>query len=74
MIMKRIKIKVITNAKKNEVVAGDIFKVYVNAPAVDGKANKALIGILAEHFKVRKSNVKIVKGEKSREKIIEIES
>lgn len=72
--MKRIKIKVITNAKKNEVVAGDIFKVYVNAPPVDGKANKAIIEILAEHFKVRKSNVKIVKGEKSREKIIEIES
>jgi len=72
--MKQIKIKVITNAKKNEVMEGEgIFRVYVNAPPVDGKANKALIEILAEHFKIRKSSVKIIRGEKSREKIIQID-
>lgn len=71
--MKQIKVKVITNAKKNEVVEGEgMFKVYVNAPPVDGKANKAIIEVLAEYFKVRKSNVKIIRGEKSKQKIIEI--
>ena len=73
--MKQIKIRVITNAKKNEVVEGEgMFKVYVNAPPVGGKANKTLIEVLAEYFKVRKSNVKIIRGEKSKEKVIEIDT
>ncbi len=71
--MKQIKVKVIPNAKKNRVVESEgMFKVYVNAPAVEGKANKALIELLAEHFNVRKSAVRIVRGEKAREKVVEI--
>ena len=71
--MKKITIKVIPNAKKSRIVLeGELFKVYVNAPAVDNKANKAVIEILAEHFNVRKSAVKIVRGEKAREKVVEI--
>lgn len=70
-----IKIKVIPNAKKNKVVESEgLFKVYVNAPAVDGKANKALISVLSEYFNARKSVVRIVRGEKSREKVVEITS
>ncbi len=70
-----IKIKVIPNAKKNKVVESEgLFKVYVNAPAVDGKANKALIEVLSEYFDVRKSSVRIVRGEKSREKVVEVNS
>jgi len=69
----KIDVKVIPNARKERVVdEGGIFKVYVAAPALDGKANKALIGLLAEHFKVKKGHVKIVIGEKSREKVVEI--
>ena len=72
--MKKIKIKVIPNAKKDKVLEeGDLFKVYVNAPAVDGKANKALIGVLAEHFNILKSGIRIIRGEKSKEKVIEID-
>lgn len=70
--MQRIKIKVIPNAKKNEVVEGDIFKVYVHAPPVDGKANKAVVTVLSEYFKVRKSAVRIIRGEKSKGKVVEI--
>lgn len=51
---------------------GDAWKVYVNAPAVDGKANKALIALLAEYFQVRKSRIEITKGLKSRHKTINI--
>ena len=39
-----LEIKVITNAGKNEIKKeGDKYKVYITAPAVDGKANKKLI-------------------------------
>jgi hypothetical protein len=72
--MKKLKIKVITNAKRNVVVEGEgMLKVYVNAPPVDGKANKVMAKVLAEHFKVRKGSVKIIRGEKSKEKVIEID-
>ena len=74
----RIDIKVIPGAKRNAIKherdmwAGDTWKVYISAPAVDGKANKALIDILAQHFQVRKSQIEIIKGLKSRHKTISI--
>ena len=70
----RIKVKVIPKAKKDCVSEEDgNLKLYVRAPAIDNKANKALIKMLARHSNVRKGNIRIVKGEKSREKIIEID-
>ena len=74
----KIEIKVIPGAKKNAVKheqdmwADDTWKVYVSAPAVDGKANKTLIDLLARHFGVRKSQIEITKGLKSRYKTITI--
>ena len=69
----KINIKIIPNAKKDKIIqdAGNL-KVYVTAPAVDGKANKALVELVADHFDVAKSSVKIIKGEKSRNKVLEI--
>lgn len=69
--MKRIKIKVVPNAKKDKVLEEEKrLKVYTTSPPVGGKANKAVIELLAEFFKVKKSEVKIIRGEKSREKIV----
>lgn len=69
-----INIKVTANARKNEVVEEDgRYKVYVSSPAVDGKANKKVIEVLAEHFKVKKNQIEILQGLKSREKVIKIE-
>lgn len=47
-------------------------RVYITEPAVDGKANKKLIEVLADHFKVKKYNITIVKGHKQREKTVAI--
>ncbi|MDP8264763.1 MAG: DUF167 domain-containing protein [Candidatus Aceula lacicola] len=70
----RINIKVIASAKKNLIKEeGDILKVYLNAPAADGKANKALLAFLAKYFKVSKGKIEIIKGLKSRNKTIMIE-
>lgn len=46
--------------------------VYVRERAVDGKANEAVIGLLAKHFHVPKSRVEIVRGHTSRNKIVRI--
>jgi uncharacterized protein len=71
--MKKITVRIIPNARKKAVIEEDgLLKAYVTAPAVDGKANAALILLLAEHFKVRKSDIEILRGEKSRNKLIGI--
>ncbi|MFA5183383.1 MAG: DUF167 domain-containing protein [Syntrophales bacterium] len=68
-------VRVVPNAKKERLLAeGGIVKVYLNAPPVDGKANDALIEFLAEHYKVRRSAVRIVRGETSRTKVVEIKA
>ena len=71
--MKRFNIKVTTNARKNEVVIeGGLMRVYVNAPAHEGKANAAVIQTLAQHYDIKKNAIRIVRGEKSRLKVVEI--
>jgi len=70
----RIEVKVIPKAKRDCVYEEDGKpKVYVRAPAIDNRANRALIEVLARHFNVKKRSIRIVKGERSREKIIEID-
>ena len=69
-----IKVRVIPNSKRNEVVSriGSILRVKVSAPAVEGKANEELCEFLADFFDVKRSNVFLRKGERGREKTIEI--
>jgi len=70
----RINLKIVPNAKQEKIVPeNDGYKVYIPAPAVDGKANAYLIKFLAGHFKVRKSAVTMVRGETSRHKVVDIE-
>ena len=69
----RINVRVIPRARQNKVVAeSDRLKVYLTAPPVEDKANEALIEVLAEHFNVKRSQVKIVRGKKGRDKVVEI--
>ncbi len=68
-----LEVKVSPGAKKNlfkEEAAG--IKVYLTAPPVEGKANEALIDFLAEHYGIRASRIEIIKGLKSRNKVINI--
>jgi uncharacterized protein (TIGR00251 family) len=71
--MKTVNIRVIPNAKRNCVSEEDgKLRVYVNTQPEGGKANKAVIELLADFFSVKKGDIRIVRGEKSREKVIEI--
>ena len=68
-----LQIKVIPGAKKSLwKEGGDMIKVYLTAPAVEGRANEALVDFLAGHFKVKRSTIEILKGLKSRHKIVSI--
>jgi uncharacterized protein (TIGR00251 family) len=66
-----IDIKVITNAKKKEILkAGSELKIKLTAPPKDGRANEELIEYLSECFHVKKSDIKIIRGEKEKRKVI----
>lgn len=68
-----LNVKVITNAKRNNIKEeAGVTKVYITAPPVKGRANKALLKFLSEHFNVRKGSIRIVRGEKSNYKTLEI--
>ena len=62
-------------AKRSEFAGqhGERVKVRLAAPAVDNKANVALIEFLAEHYGVPRRNVRIAAGLKSRQKRVVIE-
>lgn len=49
-------------------------RIRVSSPPVDGEANKTLIRYLAKQFRVKRSHVRIVAGERSRDKMVEIDS
>jgi uncharacterized protein len=53
---------------------GDALIVAVSAPAVDGRANEAVRRALADAFAVRRQDVEIVRGERSRDKLVEVDA
>lgn len=55
-----------------EIAPGEL-KVKLLAPPVDGKANEALIEVLSKHFGVKKSLIRILRGETSQNKMVEID-
>ncbi len=71
----RFWVKVIPRSSRAEIVGkeGDAVKVRVTSPPEGGKANKELLETLSRWLGVRKSRVKIVAGETSRKKLIEVE-
>lgn len=61
---------------RNEIVGlkGDALKIKLTAPPVEGAANRMCVDFLARSLKVRKSDVEIVRGKRSREKQILVRS
>ncbi len=70
----RIRLRVAPGAARSDVVGrhGDGWKVRVAAPPERGKANEALIGLLAKALLVPQSDVAVVSGFASRDKIVAV--
>ena len=72
--------KISTRLKPNsrhreEVVVGDdgVLTIYTKAPSIEGRANAAAVKLLARHFGVAPSKVKLVRGAASKYKVFEID-
>lgn len=62
------------NAKRPRIEK-DLFgqiHVYVSEPPLEGRANNAVTNALAKHFKIRRSEVFLISGEKSKNKVFEV--
>jgi uncharacterized protein (TIGR00251 family) len=69
-----INVKIIPKSSRNEIVrrGDDTYKIKVTSPPVDGKANRALISLLSKKSGIPKKDIKIIRGEKSRNKTVRI--
>lgn len=71
-----MKISVIVHPNsKNPRIEKDLIEtlhVYVNQPPLEGKANKAVIESLVKFLKIKKSEIVLIRGEKSKNKVFEI--
>ena len=67
-------IRVIPNARQTLIVEENdgYLKIKLNSPAREGKANKELVGLLAEKYHVSKSQVEIIKGLAAKDKVVRI--
>lgn len=67
-------LKVVPRSSKSQIVGieGDALKIRLNAPPVEGKANRALVEFLAEHLGVPRSNIEILIGHSGRHKLIRV--
>ena len=68
-----IEVKVIPSAKKREIIMeNNTIKIKLISKPQNGKANKELIETLSKKLKIAKSNIKIIRGEKQKNKVIQI--
>lgn len=70
-----LKLHVTPRGSKNEITGWreDVLCVKITAPPVEGAANAAIVKFVADSLGLRKSQVEIVSGEKSREKTVRVE-
>jgi uncharacterized protein len=71
----KIQVRVQPRAKKNAIAGrlGDAWKLQVTAPALEGKANEACSEFLARGLGIARSRVRLISGEKSRNKVFDLD-
>lgn len=67
-----VKVKLKAKEEKCEKIGESNFAIFVKNAPIEGRANEAVVKILAKYFGVSKSQIKIISGLKSRQKIIGI--
>jgi uncharacterized protein (TIGR00251 family) len=70
-----LNVRVHPRARNQEVqkIGEREYRVRVLSPPSEGKANKEVIAVLASHFHLPPYRVKILKGKKSRQKVVALE-
>ena len=63
---------VLPNAPKSQIIGphGESLKIKINAPPIDGKANQEIVRFFSELLDVAKTSMEVVKGGKSKTKVL----
>ena len=73
-LSKTFNVRVTPHARQNKVVECDgVLRVYTTTAPENGRANDAVVKLLAEYFNVPKSRIKIIKGLACRDKIVTVD-
>ncbi len=74
-VMRTLQLKVKPGSRVDELTQLDdgTWLARVKAPPVDGKANEAVIALIAAHFNVRKAQVTIKSGASGRLKLVQVD-
>jgi uncharacterized protein (TIGR00251 family) len=69
-----IPVKIVPRSSKNQIVGwqGDVLKIKIKSPPVDGEANAELVRFLAEALDIPKSKIEIIKGQSAKNKLLRI--
>ena len=70
-----LRVRVTARASRDELAGlrDGVLHVRVSAPPVDGKANQAVCRLIARAVGVGRTSVSVVRGERSRDKVVRIE-
>jgi len=70
-----LRVRLHPRASRDEIAGerGGAVLIRVTAPPVDGKANAALVKLIAKRAGVPKRDVSVVRGERSRDKLVRVE-
>lgn len=69
----RVRIKPGAKAESVELRPDGSLRIQVKAPPVEGKANEAVVALLADYFGVKRSAVTLKHGASSRDKVFELD-
>lgn len=71
----RIEVRLQPRGSRDELLGwrDGILRAKVSAPPVDGRANQSLCRLIAKHVGVPPSRVSVVRGDKSRDKVVRVE-
>jgi len=68
------KVKVFPCSRKDKIIkkSEDSFEIKIKEKPIQGKANKAVVGLLSDYFKIPEEKIRPLKGSRQRNKIFEI--
>lgn len=74
---KKIKLQIVVHANskspKTEYGSDGVLHIYIKEPAIEGKANRAVVDKLSELYKTPKSSITLIHGVKSKNKLFVID-
>lgn len=71
-IIIQVRIKANSSRSAFNVIENERLKINIKAPAIEGKANRALIAFLAKAFKIPQQRIEIIQGQTSKFKTLKL--